>query len=140
MDNAEMTEKCCSSNGNIMILTCSGASNVGQIANRVAVELTQEGFGKMGCLAGVGGHISGFVQSVRDMPLVAIDGCDKGCSRAVLEHVEAPVESYLVLTGLGFEKNKDLNLKKEEIDMVKEAVRKACGELAASAGQTSCCS
>jgi len=114
---------------------------VGQIANRAAVELTQEGFGKMGCLAGVGGHISGFVQSVRDMPLVAIDGCDKGCSRAVLEHVEATIESYLVLTTvLGIEKNKDLNLRKKEIDMVKEAVREACGELVALSEKACCCS
>ena len=30
-----------------MILVCSGGSNVGQLANQAAVELTQEGFGKL---------------------------------------------------------------------------------------------
>jgi uncharacterized metal-binding protein len=49
-----------------MILSCSGGSNVGQLANQAAVELTREGFGKMYCLAGVGGLLSGFVQSARD--------------------------------------------------------------------------
>jgi uncharacterized metal-binding protein len=28
-----------------MILACAGASNVGQLLNQAAVELTQEGFG-----------------------------------------------------------------------------------------------
>ena len=39
-----------------MILACSGGSNVGQLSNQAAIELTHEGFGKMFCLAGIGGH------------------------------------------------------------------------------------
>ncbi|MFH1489761.1 MAG: putative zinc-binding protein [Pseudomonadota bacterium] len=61
-----MAEECCAINGNVMLLACSGGSNVGQLSNRAAVELTQEGFGKIYCLAGVGGLLSGFVQSVKD--------------------------------------------------------------------------
>jgi uncharacterized metal-binding protein len=45
-----MAEECCATNGNIMILACSGGSNVGQLSNQAAVDLTQEGFGKMFCL------------------------------------------------------------------------------------------
>ena len=48
-----MAEDCCTPSGNIMILACSGCSNVGQLSNQAAVELTQEGFGKMFCLAGI---------------------------------------------------------------------------------------
>ena len=71
-----MAEECCTPNGDVMILACSGGSNVGQLANQAAVELTQEGFGKIFCLAGIGGHLSGFVQSARDVPqMVALDGC-----------------------------------------------------------------
>ena len=32
-----MAEDCCSTNGNIMILACSGGSNVGQLANQAAI-------------------------------------------------------------------------------------------------------
>lgn len=138
-----MSQECCAPNGNIMILSCSGASNVGQLSNRAAVELTQEGLGKMFCLAGIGGHLSGFVQSARDAPqMVAIDGCEIGCAKAILEHTEIPIKQYLVLTGLGIEKNKEFNVKKEEIRKVKEAIRKACRESAqpsAGAGATTCC-
>jgi uncharacterized metal-binding protein len=124
-----MAEECCESNANIMILACSGGSNVGQLSNQSAVELTQEGFGKMFCLAGVGGHLGGFVQSAKDVPqMVAIDGCDIGCARAILEHAEVPIKSYLVLTDLGIEKNKDFDLNKEQVEKVKEKVKEACGQ------------
>ena len=126
-----MSQECCGPNGNIMVLACSGASNVGQLSNRAAVELTQEGFGKMFCLAGIGGHLSGFVQSAKDaLQMVAVDGCDVGCAKAILGHAEIPMKGYLVLTGLGIEKNKDFTLKKEEVQKVKEAFRKACSESA----------
>ena len=94
-----MAEDCCTTNGNVMILTCSGASNVGQLSNQAAVELTQEGFGKMFCLAGIGGHLSGFVQSAKDvLQMVAIDGCEVGCAKAVLEHAEIPSKNYGTIT------------------------------------------
>jgi uncharacterized metal-binding protein len=121
-----MAQDCCQPMVANMILTCSGGSNVGQLSNQAAIELTQEGFGKLSCLAGVGAHLSGFVQSARDIPgLVVIDGCEIGCAKGVLEQAKVPVRGYLVITtALGIDKNKDLNLKRPEIDRVKEAVRR----------------
>ena len=122
-----MAEDCCSSNGDIMILACSGASNLGQISNRVAVELTQEGFGKMFCLSGIGGDLSGFVQSAKDTPrMVAIDGCDVGCAKATLERAGVPLKDYLVLTDLGIQKNKDFDLKHLEVQRAKDEIKKVC--------------
>ncbi len=108
-----------------MILACSGGSNVGQLSNQAAVELTQEGFGKMFCLAGIGGHLSGFVRSAKDAEnLVVIDGCEVGCAKAILDHAEVPMKKYMVITtDLGIDKNKDFNLKREEIDRVKAAAK-----------------
>ncbi len=107
-----------------MILACSGGSNVGQLSNQAAVELTQEGFGKMFCLAGIGGELSGFVQSARDVPhMVVLDGCSVGCAKACLEKAGVSLRGYVVLSDLGIEKNKDFNLKREEIDRVKEVVK-----------------
>ena len=121
-----MANDCCTPGGNVMILACSGGSNVGQLSNQAAVELTREGVGKMFCLAGIGGQLSGFVQSARDVPqMVVIDGCSLGCAKASLENAQVPMKSYIVLTDLGIEKNKDLNLKPEEVLKVKEAVKEA---------------
>ena len=122
-----MSETCCAPGGNIMILTCSGGSNVGQLSNRAAVELTQEGFGQMFCLAGIGGHLSGFVQSAKDVPqMIAMDGCSVGCAKAILDHAEILIQNYVMITDLGIEKNKDFNLKEDDIQTVKYAVRSAC--------------
>jgi uncharacterized metal-binding protein len=122
-----MSQECCATDQNTMILACSGGSNVGQLSNQAAIELTQEGFGKMFCLAGIGGHLGGFVQSPKDVPaMVAIDGCEVGCVKAILDYAKIPTKNYLVLTELGIEKNKDFNLKAEDIRKVKAAVQSAC--------------
>ncbi|MGC8493152.1 MAG: putative zinc-binding protein [Syntrophobacteraceae bacterium] len=110
----------------VMILACSGGSNVGQLSNQAAVELSREGLGKMSCLAGVGGELMGFVHSVITTPVVVlIDGCPIGCGKACFDKLEAPLKIYLVLTDLGIEKTGDMELKAEEIAKVKEAVKQA---------------
>jgi uncharacterized metal-binding protein len=122
-----MADECCVPKGNVMILACSGGSNVGQLANQAAVELTLEGFGKMYCLAGVGGLLSGFVQSAKDAPqMLAIDGCAIGCARSILENADVALKGYVVVTELGIEKNHDFALKEKELRLIKEAARQAC--------------
>jgi uncharacterized metal-binding protein len=140
-----MSEVCCTQDQNIMILSCSGGSNVGQLANRAAVELTQEGFGKIFCLAGIGGGLTGFVQSAKDIPrMIVIDGCDIGCAKATLDRTGIPLKDYLVVTSLGIEKNKDFDLKHLEVQKVKGAIKKICGGEAIEKeskekDSTSCC-
>jgi uncharacterized metal-binding protein len=108
----------------LMILACSGASNVGQLSNQAAVELTREGFGQMFCLAAIGAHLPKFVHYAQKVPsMAAIDGCSVGCIRAILEHAGVPLRSYVVLTELGIEKNMNSNLEKADIEKVKQAVR-----------------
>ena len=117
---------CCSTGGNVMLLSCSGGSNVGQLANQACVELTQEGFGKMFCLAGIGGELSGFVRSAQDVPqMVVLDGCEVGCAKAIFKKAGVPLRGHLVLTELGITKNKDFNLKRDELDKIKTAARQA---------------
>jgi len=131
-----------------MILPCSGGSNVGQLSNQAAVELTQEGFGKMFCLAGIGGQLSGFIQSAKDVPvMIAIDGCQVGCAKAILKNARVPLKNHIVITDEGIEKNKNLKLERADIDRVKAAVKrvvnKADSTNAASSGEgcgcSSCC-
>lgn len=125
-----MSQECCAPNGNVMILACSGSSNLGQLSNQAAVELAREGFGKMFCLAGIGAHLSGFVQSAKDVPaMVAIDGCPVACAKKILEHAEIPMKAYVAISDLGIEKNTDTDLKREELEKVKASVKEACNRL-----------
>ena len=135
-----MAENCCVSQIPTLILACAGGSNVGQLTNQAAVELTQEGFGKLSCLAGIGAHLDGFVQAARDIPqLVVIDGCDMACAHGVLEQAEIPIKNYLVVTDLGIKKNKNMHLIREEVERVKQAVRSLCEPGGASPVATCSC-
>lgn len=119
-----MSDSCCSTN-NIMLLACSGASNLGQIANQAAVQLTQDGFGRMFCLAAIGAHINNFVKSAKETPgMVVIDGCPIGCARKLLEHCDVPPDRYIIVSDLGIEKVMNVHLDQKQIDEVKAAARK----------------
>jgi len=103
-----------------MILACSGGSNVGQIANHAAVELTREGKGKMYCLAGIGGDVAGFAKTAGDWPrVVVIDGCELGCAKAIMDKAGLAASRYLVLTGMGIAKIKDQALAVPEADVAR---------------------
>ena len=112
-------EKCLCQFTEILIFLCLGGSNVGQIANEVGVTLTQTGFGKIFCLAGIGGHVSGMIESTKaGKMLVAIDGCPVACAKKTLEHAGFDIDEYVQVTDLGIEKNHDLNPISPDIDKV----------------------
>jgi len=121
-----MSKECCTKNQDVMILACSGASNLGQLANQAAVELTREGFGKMFCVASIGAHLPTFVEAAKKPDgLVTIDGCAVGCARKILEHADVPLQAYVVLYDLGIEKNSNTNLIPSEVEKAKAAVKDA---------------
>ena len=100
-------DKCCCNAKSRLIYSCSGAANTGEIADQVSRELAKEGYGKMTCLASVGAHISGFVQSAKGAEEnITIDGCSINCAKKILEHIGVtPTKSYIV-TEMGVEKGK----------------------------------
>jgi uncharacterized metal-binding protein len=106
-----MTEKCLCEPNDIVIFSCAGSSNVGQIANQAAIRLAQNGLGKYFCLAGIGGHVSGMIESTKaGKMLIAIDGCSVACGKKTLEHAGFKADEYVQVTDLGIEKNHDLSL------------------------------
>ena len=114
-----MEEKCLCESNDILIFSCAGSSNVGQIANQAAVRLAQEGVGRYFCLAGIGGHVSGMIESTKaGKMLIAIDGCSVGCAKKTLEHTGFIINEYVQVTDLGIEKNHDLNILAPDINKV----------------------
>ena len=72
----------CCGGGIRMVYACSGQSNVGDISDRAARKLRDEGFAKMGCLAGIGADLSGYVETAKAADVCfAIDGCATACAR-----------------------------------------------------------
>lgn len=87
-----------------LIYACSGAADVGEIADRVVRRLRSEGSEKMTCLAGIAAGLSGFIQSAKGADEnITIDGCSLACARKTLERIGVAPTSY-ILTELGLVK------------------------------------
>ena len=90
-----------------LIFACSGAADVGHITDLAARKLTAEGVGKMFCLAGVGGRVSGIMATTQSAAaILAIDGCPLDCVRKTLEEAGFKQFSHLRLEDMGLEKGK----------------------------------
>ncbi len=88
-----------------LIFSCSGAADVGAVADQAARQLTREGHGKMFCLAGIGGRVSGILKSTAAASsILAIDGCPLDCARKGLEEAGFSGFAHLQLADLGLEK------------------------------------
>jgi uncharacterized metal-binding protein len=110
------TAKCACEAAFVGLYACSGGSNVGQMANRIAVELTKQGKGNIMCTVGIGGNVPGIMKSTEGTDeIIAIDGCPLICARRSLELAGFTVNKHIVLTELGMQKNKELDLEGSEI-------------------------
>ncbi|HYW79355.1 MAG TPA: putative zinc-binding protein [Thermoguttaceae bacterium] len=90
-----------------LIFACSGAADVGQLSDLAARKLTAEGVGKMFCLAGIGGRVSGIMATTEAATaILAIDGCPLDCARKTLEEAGFTRFEHERLSDLGMEKGK----------------------------------
>jgi uncharacterized metal-binding protein len=90
-----------------LIFACSGAADVGAIADQAARKLTKDGTGKMFCLAGIGGRVSGIMATTESAArILAIDGCPLNCVKSSLEQAGFKTYQHLQLADLGMEKGK----------------------------------
>jgi len=88
-----------------VVFTCSGAANVGQIANQAAVDLQQESIATMLCLAAIGSHNEDMIAlSLSANRVVGIDGCSVACTKNTLKHAEIPMTDHVVVTDLSLAK------------------------------------
>lgn len=125
----EEKTKCMCSSSDVRVVACSGASNVGQIANQAAIDLANEKVAGFFCLAGVGGHINGMVKSAREAGLmISIDGCPVKCAARTLQHADIEPAIQIVITELGIEKSHELVIDEKICSRVVEKVKE---ELAA---------
>ncbi|MEO0080796.1 MAG: putative zinc-binding protein [candidate division WOR-3 bacterium] len=113
--------RACGSEG-VLLLACSGGSNVGQIANDAAKALDGYGQGSMYCAIGVGAQLESFVKNVREKPCVAIDGCPVACVRKSLENVGVRPAVHVVVTELGIKKHGQFDHTNDDMAKVVGAV------------------
>ncbi len=85
-----------------LIFACSGAADVGALADQVARQLMRDGAGKMFCLTGVGGRVPGIMATTRSAAkILVIDGCSQNCAQQALEQAGFTSYAHLKLADLG---------------------------------------
>lgn len=88
-----------------LVYSCSGCSNVAQLANDLAVTLDREEHAQMSCIAGVGGNVKGLIKLAQsDRPILAIDGCKIACVKRTLALHQVTPRWHLELSTLGLQK------------------------------------
>ncbi|NOG98577.1 MAG: zinc-binding protein [Ignavibacteriae bacterium] len=88
-----------------LVYSCSGCSNIAQMANDIAVKLDREGVAEMSCVAGVGGKVKSLVKKAQSgKPIIVIDGCPLECAKNCLKNVGVEPDVSLVLTEEGLKK------------------------------------
>ena len=129
---------CMCQEAGLLVFPCSGSSDVGELSDRVGRTIAKCGQAKMFCLAGIGAHIPGMIESAKAAnKIISIDGCPVSCAKKTLEHAGFQVDSYN-LKDLGFEKGKT----KIDENSIKSAVSKITGgksETTSSRSSNDCC-
>jgi uncharacterized metal-binding protein len=88
-----------------LIFACSGAADVGAVADRAARQLTQDGAGSMFCLAGIGGRVAPIMAKTRTAGrILAVDGCPLNCVAETLTQAGFEGFAHIRVTDLGIEK------------------------------------
>ncbi|MDP3978888.1 MAG: putative zinc-binding protein [Pseudomonas sp.] len=100
-----------------LVYSCSGCSNVAQLANTLAVRLDRAGLAEMSCIAGVGGHVPALVNKARSgRPILAIDGCPLHCVSACLAQHGIDAGVHITLSSYGLRKRYREDCSAEEAD------------------------
>ena len=103
----------------VIVYACSGASNLGQLANEIAVRLDRLGLAELACAAEVGA-VDGEdgAPGSNGRPVLAISGCTTGCCAAMLKRHGIEVSCSVVLAERGVAKAKHVLVDAESTDRV----------------------
>ncbi len=105
------------SSNKVTVYSCSGCSNVAQLANSVAVKLDRSGVAKMSCIAGVGGDVTSLVKvAQKSEKILALDGCPLECVSNCLKRHNIEPTVHLVLTEHGLVKNSSEDVTPETVE------------------------
>ncbi len=113
-----------------LVYSCSGVSNLAQMANAIALSLHREGLAKMSCIAGVGGDVKALVHvATSQRPIVALDGCPLQCVKSCLARHAIPPSVHHVFTDFGLRKRANADFDPQQAAEVREQVVASIAQL-----------
>lgn len=107
-----------------VVYACSGCSDAGELADRVARRLARDGAAEMSCLAGIGGRVKPLVNKAAQAGrILVVDGCPLNCARHTLELAGFQEFEHLELHRIGLRKG-SCPVTEERIAVGVEAAKK----------------
>ena len=89
----------------VIVYACSGCSDAGELADRVARTLARDGVAQMSCLAGIGGRVKSLLAKAEQAErILVIDGCPLSCAKHTFERAGISDFTHLGLQDLGLRK------------------------------------
>ena len=112
-----------------LVYSCSGCSNVAQLANSLALRLDRACLAEMSCIAGVGGHVPALVSKAKSGRLiVALDGCPLHCVKGCLAQHDVKPDVHLTLSEFGVRKRYGEECRESVADALFAEIRDVLGE------------
>jgi uncharacterized metal-binding protein len=112
-----------------LVYSCSGCSNVAQLANTLALRLDRACLAEMSCIAGVGGHVPALVNKAKSGRLiVALDGCPLHCVKGCLAQHDVKPDVHLTLSEFGVRKRYGEECNESVADALFAEIRDVLGE------------
>lgn len=106
-----------------LVYSCSGCSNVAQLANSLALRLDRQGLAEMSCIAGVGGGVAALINKAKSgRPILALDGCPLQCVKGCLAQHAIDPDTHLILSQYGLRKRNREDCSQAEEDALFDEV------------------
>lgn len=88
-----------------VVYACSGCSDAGELADRIARQLARDGAAQMSCLAGIGGRVKSLLlKAEKAEHILVVDGCSLNCAAHTLELAGFQYFDHLELHKIGIRK------------------------------------
>lgn len=119
-----MTEKYYNQQKPPLVYSCSGCSNLAQMANQIAIDFDREGVAEMSCIAGLGGDVKPLVRkAIKAASIIALDGCHLQCVKNTLARHHLVANWHFTLTDEGLKKRYHVDFLPTDLKTVKQKIK-----------------
>jgi len=113
-----------------IIFPCAGQANVGQLTNLAALQLTEEGYGSIACVALLAIGSENLVANAMNADeVVILDGCPMLCAKKIAGAQGIAAGQHLVMTELGLTKGPSKSYTTDDIEKIVAACWKGEGRV-----------
>jgi uncharacterized metal-binding protein len=106
-----------------LVYSCSGCSNIAQLANQIAIELDRGHVAEMSCIAGIGGGVKSLIKKAKSgREIISLDGCPLHCVKKCLSLHCIESTYHYTLTNYGIKKKYHMDFSLSDVSDIKNRI------------------